>query len=84
MQLVDKLVHQMRTVISRAMQVLGIGSDGHIAFNEPGSALDSRTRIVELADSTRANMQAVFNCGEIPTHAVTIGLAATFRRNEQR
>jgi glucosamine-6-phosphate deaminase len=55
--------------------IAGVGTNGHIAFNEPGSLLDSRTRIVELAETTRANMQAVFRRSEMPTHAVTIGIA---------
>jgi glucosamine-6-phosphate deaminase len=54
--------------------IAGVGTNGHIAFNEPGSALDSRTRIVELAETTRTNMQAVFRRDEMPTHAVTIGI----------
>jgi len=54
--------------------IAGVGTNGHIAFNEPGSALDSRTRIVELAESTRTNMQAVFKESEMPTHAATMGI----------
>jgi glucosamine-6-phosphate deaminase len=54
--------------------IAGVGTNGHIAFNEPGSTPDSRTRIVELAESTRTNMQAVFNEEEIPTHAATMGI----------
>ena len=38
--------------------VLGLGENGHIAFNEPGSAWDTRTRVVELAASTRARIEA--------------------------
>jgi glucosamine-6-phosphate deaminase len=52
----------------------GVGTNGHIAFNEPGAALDSRTRIVKLADSTLANMRAVFSPDEMQTHAVTMGI----------
>jgi glucosamine-6-phosphate deaminase len=55
--------------------VAGIGPNGHIAFNEPGSLADSRTRVVELADSTIANMRSVFAEGELPRRAVTIGIA---------
>jgi glucosamine-6-phosphate deaminase len=55
--------------------IAGVGTNGHIAFNEPGAALDSRTRIVELAQSTLAGMQAVFAPDEMPTNAVTMGLA---------
>src|SRR6186997_2653230 len=67
----DTLCGKYETTIRGAggidLLIAGVGTNGHIAFNEPGSALDSRTRIVELADSTRANMQAVFKGGEIPT-----------------
>jgi glucosamine-6-phosphate deaminase len=55
--------------------IAGVGTNGHVAFNEPGSAMDSRTRIIELAGSTRANMLAVFTPDEMPTHAATIGIA---------
>ena len=55
--------------------IAGVGTNGHIAFNEPGSPFDSRTRIVELAASTISNMRAVFTSGELPSHAVTMGIA---------
>jgi glucosamine-6-phosphate deaminase len=54
--------------------IAGVGTNGHIGFNEPGSALDSKTRIVELAESTRSNMLAIFRHDEMPTHAVTVGI----------
>jgi len=62
---------------SRGIDLLisGIGVNGHIAFNEPGSTLDSRTRIVELADSTIELMKASFSPGELPRQAITMGLA---------
>lgn len=53
--------------------------DGHVAFNPPGSALDSRTRIVELAEQTRRDNLATFpgfrDINEVPTHGVTVGIA---------
>jgi glucosamine-6-phosphate deaminase len=55
------------------LQLLGIGRNGHLAFNEPGSPLDSRTRVVELSVTTRADNAAHVE-GEVPTHAVTQGL----------
>ena len=55
--------------------VAGVGSNGHIAFNEPGSALDSRTRIVDLANSTLDHMRPVFQPDPPPHQAVTIGIA---------
>ncbi|MEO5779383.1 MAG: glucosamine-6-phosphate deaminase [Arthrobacter oryzae] len=61
------------------LQVLGIGSNGHLAFNEPPSAFTSRTRVVELADSTRADNARFFDSLEdVPTHAITQGLATIF------
>jgi glucosamine-6-phosphate deaminase len=54
--------------------ISGIGLNGHIAFNEPGSPFDSRTRIVELADSTLATMTPFFTPNEMPRHAITMGL----------
>jgi glucosamine-6-phosphate deaminase len=56
------------------LAVLGIGVNGHLGFNEPGSALDSRTRIVELADSTIETMRQSFTPDEMPRQAITIGL----------
>ncbi len=57
------------------VQILGIGSNGHLAFNEPGSALDSRTRVVELTASTReANARFFPFLGDVPTQALTQGL----------
>lgn len=55
--------------------IAGVGSNGHVAFNEPCSAIDSRTRVVLLADSTIDRIRGVFAPQEPPTRAVTIGLA---------
>ncbi|GAA1917755.1 glucosamine-6-phosphate deaminase [Arthrobacter gandavensis] len=57
------------------VQILGIGGNGHLAFNEPGSALDSRTRVVELTASTReANARFFPSLGDVPAQALTQGL----------
>ena len=57
------------------LQILGIGSDGHIAFNEPGTPFDSLTHVAELAESTIVDNSRLFNdISEVPTKAVTIGL----------
>lgn len=59
-----------------SVQLLGLGTNGHIAFNEPGSSFDSRTRVVELAEQTRIDNSRFFeHVQEVPTHAVTQGLA---------
>lgn len=57
------------------LQILGIGSDGHIAFNEPGTPFSSLTHITELAESTIVDNSRLFNnISEVPTKAVTMGL----------
>lgn len=57
------------------LQVLGIGSNGHLAFNEPGSSLASRTRPVLLTDQTRQDNAHFFaSLDEVPTHAISMGL----------
>ncbi len=58
------------------LQILGIGRNGHIGFNEPGATLTSRTRVVDLAPETLAANQRDFPAGEtMPSHAVTMGIA---------
>ncbi|MEO9322466.1 glucosamine-6-phosphate deaminase [Nocardioides sp. C4-1] len=58
------------------LQLLGIGSDGHVAFNEPGSSLASRTRIKTLTEETRRDNARFFaSIDEVPRHALTQGLA---------
>lgn len=57
------------------LQLLGIGHNGHIAFNEPGSALDSRTRVETLAARTReANARYFGSLSEVPERCITQGL----------
>src|SRR5215207_2075979 len=57
------------------VQLLGIGSDGHIGFNEPGSSLSSRTRVKTLTAQTRADNARFFpSPDEVPRHVVTQGL----------
>jgi len=57
------------------LQILGIGRNGHLAFNEPGSSFDSRTRVVALTqDSREANSRFFPSLEAVPTHAITQGL----------
>src|SRR5215204_4862577 len=57
-------------------QILGIGKTGHIGFNEPGSGMDSRTRLVHLDTITRKDAAADFFGEEyVPKEAVTMGVA---------
>ena len=57
------------------VQILGIGANGHLGFNEPGSALSSRTRVKRLSDRTRADNARFFSSLDaVPTHCITQGL----------
>ena len=58
------------------LQILGIGNNGHIGFNEPGSGIHSRTRLTTLDTSTRlANSFEFANISEVPRMAITIGMS---------
>ena len=57
------------------LQILGIGANGHIAFNEPGSSLGSRTRIKTLKEKTRRDNARFFSdMKEVPKYAITMGV----------
>ncbi len=57
------------------LQVLGIGSNGHIGFNEPGTPFKQETFIVTLAQKTREDNKRFFNSlDEVPTQAITMGI----------
>ncbi|MCB5693286.1 glucosamine-6-phosphate deaminase, partial [Fusicatenibacter saccharivorans] len=55
------------------VQILGIGTDGHIGFNEPGSSLASGTRVKTLAERTRIDNARFFNddVNQVPMHCIT-------------
>lgn len=57
------------------IQLLGIGNDGHLGFNEPGSSLSSRTRLKTLSHETlQANARHFGSIEQVPRHVVTMGL----------
>ena len=67
--------HRIRDWGGVDLQILGVGPNGHIAFNEPGSSFDSRTRAVELTASTRqANARFFERLDEVPTRAISQGI----------
>ncbi|WP_067691466.1 glucosamine-6-phosphate deaminase [Nocardia jejuensis] len=59
-----------------AVQILGIGANGHLGFNEPGSSLRSRTRVKTLTPTTREDNARFFDddLSQVPTHVITQGL----------
>lgn len=65
------------------LQVLGIGSDGHIGFNEPTSSLASRTRIKTLTQRTIADNAVFFESeSEVPRHVITMGIGTIMEAKE--
>ncbi len=62
------------------LQLLGIGGNGHIGFNEPGTPFEQETFVVTLAEKTREDNKRFFNSiDEVPTHAMTMGIANIMR-----
>jgi glucosamine-6-phosphate deaminase len=59
-----------------AVQVLGIGANGHLGFNEPSSSLASRTRVKTLTEQTRSDNARFFggDVDAVPQHVITQGL----------
>ncbi|HVK97226.1 MAG TPA: glucosamine-6-phosphate deaminase, partial [Flavisolibacter sp.] len=62
------------------LQVLGIGNNGHIGFNEPGSSIYSKTRLINLENSTRlANAYEFSNISQVPRLAITMGISSILK-----
>lgn len=75
--------HQIRKAGGVGFQILGIGSNGHIAFNEPNSSFDSRTRVVKLDEQTRKDNARFFaNANEVPSTALTQGIGTIMEAME--
>src|SRR5918911_804374 len=83
----DVYCHRYEETINRLggidYQILGIGKTGHIGFNEPGSGIDSRTRLVTLDTVTRRDASADFFGEEnVPREAITMGVATILEARE--
>ena len=63
------------------IQVLGIGANGHIGFNEPGTPFSETTHIVTLTEKTRQDNARFFenDINQVPTHAITMGIATIMK-----
>lgn len=65
------------------LQLLGIGSNGHIGFNEPGASFSQQTYVTKLTESTRLANARFFNHKEdVPNHAITMGIAGILKSKE--
>ena len=70
-----KRYDDLLSVSPRNLQLLGLGSNGHIAFNEPSTPFDIRTHVVELAKSTVADNSRLFDdVSQVPKKALTMGI----------
>ena len=68
----DKLIDTLGGI---DLQLLGIGLNGHIAFNEPDSVFRENTHVVKLSDSTvKANSRFFTSENQVPSHAITMGI----------
>ena len=75
----DAYEAQIRACGGIDLWLLGIGKNGHIAFNEPGSARHSRTRQIDLLpDTIEANARFFTNKADVPQKAITVGIATMF------
>jgi glucosamine-6-phosphate deaminase len=76
----DRYEDDIRAVGGVDLQILGIGTTGHIGFNEPGSSFGSLTRVKTLTARTRADNARFFaSPDEVPTHCLTQGLGTILR-----
>lgn len=65
------------------LQILGLGTNGHIGFNEPGAKFDGETDIVDLAQATLdANARFFDSIEDVPTQAVTMGIGSIMEADE--
>ncbi|PLS02074.1 glucosamine-6-phosphate deaminase [Neobacillus cucumis] len=65
------------------LQILGIGSNGHIGFNEPGTSFYAATQVIQLAPSTReANARFFKHVEDVPTKAITMGISTIMKSKE--
>lgn len=83
----DKECEQYEELIQKEgkidVQLLGLGLNGHIGFNEPGTPFDSRTHVVELEESTRIANSRFFNSlDEVPKKALTMGIGTIMEAKE--
>lgn len=76
---IDKNIMEYEKLIDEVggidLQLLGIGVNGHIGFNEPGTSFHSKTHVVQLEESTiKANQRFFDKIEDVPTKAITIGI----------
>ena len=75
----NKLVNEYQDKLAKNqidVQILGIGANGHVGFNEPGTSFDSHVHVVELTQKTREDNKRFFEkLEDVPKYAITMGIA---------
>lgn len=78
----EECVKDFRSILNRThvdIQLLGIGEDGHIAFNEPGKVLHNNAHVESLTESTIAANARFFDSEEVPKQAISMGMGDIMR-----
>jgi glucosamine-6-phosphate deaminase len=70
----DAYEEAIREAGGLALAVVGLGPNGHVAFNEPGSGPETRTRVIDLTDESREQNAEYYDGADIPEKAMTMGL----------
>ncbi|MCM0598219.1 glucosamine-6-phosphate deaminase [Periweissella fabalis] len=82
----DTFVKQYHEIIEKHpidLQILGIGQNGHIGFNEPGTSFEANTHVVDLTDSTiEANSRFFASRDEVPAQAISMGIAEILKSKQ--
>ena len=80
----DDYEKKIRSIGGIDLQILGIGANGHIGFNEPGSDFTSRTRKVKLTEESRQSNAKYFggDTSKVPTEAITVGIGTIMEAKE--
>lgn len=78
----ERYEKQIRAAGGIDLQILGIGTDGHIGFNEPTSSLASRTRIKTLTRQTLKDNARFFGKDKVPHHVITMGIGTILEARE--
>jgi glucosamine-6-phosphate deaminase len=75
----ERLIHEAGGV---DLAILGIGHNGHIGFNEPGTSFESRTHVAQVTPETRESNRWVFPDDRVPSKAITVGIATILGARE--
>ena len=82
----EECIKDFRSILNRThvdIQLLGIGEDGHIAFNEPGQVLHNNAHVESLTESTiSANARFFASADEVPKKAISMGMGDIMRASK--